>query len=168
MYLKEIKNIDFTPYFNGTPSFTTSVVNTSSTLQDKAVVSEIMGLRYSNIRKPSIEETNGLEVIGYYIVGAERTEFDKTILDSAVMFPTVVNNKYISHGLLQPETDKISRNVYAVLHPEHKFNQKEYVVFDKIIQEATKVPVLIANEPLDAVAIGTGEALKSIDVMRQG
>ena len=40
--------------------------------------------------------------------------------------------------------------------------------FDKIIQEATKVPVLIANEPLDAVAIGTGEALKSIDVMRQG
>ncbi|WP_220738745.1 rod shape-determining protein [Leuconostoc miyukkimchii] len=38
---------------------------------------------------------------------------------------------------------------------------------DKIIQEATKVPVLIANEPLDAVAIGTGEALKSIDVMRQ-
>ena len=132
---QEIKNTDFTPYFNGTPSFTTSVVNTSSTLQDKAVVSEIMGLRYSNIRKPSIEETNGLEVIGYYIVGAERTEFDKTILDSAVMFPTVVNNKYISHGLLQPETDKISRNVYAVLHPEHKFNQKEYVVFDKIIQE---------------------------------
>lgn len=38
---------------------------------------------------------------------------------------------------------------------------------EKIIQDATKVPVLIANEPLDAVAIGTGEALKSIDVMRQ-
>lgn len=38
---------------------------------------------------------------------------------------------------------------------------------DRVIQEATKVSVLIANEPLDAVAIGTGEALKSIDVMRQ-
>ncbi|MGO1337735.1 MAG: rod shape-determining protein, partial [Leuconostoc fallax] len=38
---------------------------------------------------------------------------------------------------------------------------------DRVIQEATKVAVLIANEPLDAVAIGTGEALKSIDVMRQ-
>lgn len=36
-----------------------------------------------------------------------------------------------------------------------------------VISEATKVPVFIANEPLDCVAIGTGESLKSIDVMKR-
>jgi rod shape-determining protein MreB len=37
---------------------------------------------------------------------------------------------------------------------------------DETIAEATKVPVFIAPEPLEAVAIGTGEALKSIDVLK--
>ncbi|MBM7617814.1 rod shape-determining protein MreB [Weissella uvarum] len=37
---------------------------------------------------------------------------------------------------------------------------------DKVIAEATKVPVFVAPEPLDAVALGTGEALKSIDVLK--
>lgn len=39
---------------------------------------------------------------------------------------------------------------------------------DQVITDSTKVPVWIANDPLDSVAVGTGEALKSIDVMRQG
>ncbi|CAH1854015.1 rod shape-determining protein [Convivina intestini] len=38
---------------------------------------------------------------------------------------------------------------------------------DSMIQEITKVPVLIANDPLDAVANGIGESLKSLDVLRQ-
>ncbi|MEJ6348313.1 rod shape-determining protein [Holzapfeliella sp. He02] len=37
----------------------------------------------------------------------------------------------------------------------------------EVISEATKVPVFIAQDPLDCVAIGTGESLKSIDVMRK-
>ena len=37
----------------------------------------------------------------------------------------------------------------------------------EVISEATKVPVFIANDPLDCVAIGTGESLKSIDVMKK-
>ncbi len=36
-----------------------------------------------------------------------------------------------------------------------------------VIADATKVPVFIANDPLDCVAIGTGESLKSIDVMNK-
>lgn len=36
-----------------------------------------------------------------------------------------------------------------------------------VITDATKVPVFIANDPLDCVAIGTGESLKSIDVMKK-
>ncbi|WP_407887389.1 rod shape-determining protein [Levilactobacillus sp. N40-8-2] len=37
----------------------------------------------------------------------------------------------------------------------------------EVIAEATKVPVSIANDPLDCVAAGTGESLKSIDVMKK-
>lgn len=37
----------------------------------------------------------------------------------------------------------------------------------EVIVDATKVPVFIANDPLDCVAIGTGESLKSIDVMKK-
>ena len=36
-----------------------------------------------------------------------------------------------------------------------------------VIADATKVPVFIANDPLDCVAIGTVESLKSIDVMKK-
>ena len=37
----------------------------------------------------------------------------------------------------------------------------------EVIAEATKVPVFVASEPLDCVAIGTGDSLKSIDVMKK-
>ncbi|WP_010622803.1 rod shape-determining protein [Paucilactobacillus suebicus] len=37
----------------------------------------------------------------------------------------------------------------------------------EVIANETKVPVFIASEPLDCVAIGTGESLKSIDVMKK-
>ncbi|MDN5584490.1 MAG: rod shape-determining protein [Lactobacillus sp.] len=37
----------------------------------------------------------------------------------------------------------------------------------EVISEATKVPVFIAQDPLDCVVIGTGEALKNIEVMRR-
>ncbi|MCU4154312.1 rod shape-determining protein, partial [Lactobacillus acidophilus] len=35
------------------------------------------------------------------------------------------------------------------------------------ISEATKVSVFIAQDPIDCVAIGTGESLKNIEVMRK-
>lgn len=37
----------------------------------------------------------------------------------------------------------------------------------EVISEATKVSVFIAQDPLDCVAIGTGESLKNIEVMRR-
>lgn len=36
-----------------------------------------------------------------------------------------------------------------------------------VISDETKVPVLIAQDPLDCVAIGTGESLKNIDVLKK-
>ncbi|MFD1430930.1 MULTISPECIES: rod shape-determining protein [Lacticaseibacillus] len=37
----------------------------------------------------------------------------------------------------------------------------------EVISDATKVPVFIAQDPLDCVAIGTGESLKNIDVLKK-
>lgn len=36
-----------------------------------------------------------------------------------------------------------------------------------VISEATKVPVFVAQDTLDCVAVGTGESLKNIDVMKK-
>lgn len=98
---------------------------------------QVLGIRFSNINKPSLEETGGKQVIGYYIVRNERTENDKTVIDSGVFTQTTLNNTYISSSLLNPKVgeDKISKNVYGIINPEFKFNRKEYTNFDKIIQE---------------------------------
>ncbi|WP_179395249.1 rod shape-determining protein [Lacticaseibacillus absianus] len=37
----------------------------------------------------------------------------------------------------------------------------------EVISDATKVPVFVAESPLDCVAIGTGESLKNIDVLKK-
>ncbi|RKJ49916.1 rod shape-determining protein, partial [Butyricicoccus sp. 1XD8-22] len=37
---------------------------------------------------------------------------------------------------------------------------------DKVISDETKMPVFIAENPLDCVAIGTGKALDHIDLVR--
>ncbi len=42
-----------------------------------------------------------------------------------------------------------------------------YCIIYRDVADANKVPVFIANDPLDCVAIGTGESLKSIDVAKK-
>ena len=37
---------------------------------------------------------------------------------------------------------------------------------DKVISDETHMPVFIAEDPLDCVAIGTGKALDHIDLIR--
>lgn len=129
---------DNSPYFTaGDGTFTTEIIDYDSTVQGRVHTTEILGIKFSGVEKPSLIDTNGKEIIGYYIVRNERTEFDKTILDSGVVLPCVVNSKYISHGLIAPEVDpsKLSADTYSLIHPEHKFNDKEYTQYDKIIQE---------------------------------
>lgn len=122
-------------YFTDNATYTVTAQPYSSTVQGRLFATEIFGIKFSGIDAPSLDDTNGEKIVGYYIVRNERTEFDKTILDTGVLVPCVINNKYISHGLLQPETDRISQNVYGLIHPEHKFQGKEYVNYDKIIQQ---------------------------------
>lgn len=89
-----------------------------------------LGIKFSGIELPSPEDTGGEEVIGYYIVRNERIEDEKTILDSAALTHTMENRDYISTGLLFPRfpiaPTKFNKNVLGMIHPEHKFNNKEY------------------------------------------
>ena len=122
-------------YFQAQPTYTTEVKSLQIKTQGKVFTTEILGINFSGIEAPSVEETGGKKVVGYFILRNERTEFDKTIIDSGVLIPSVTNEKYISHGLLNPDTTNISDKVYGIIHPEHKFRNKEYVTYDKLIHQ---------------------------------
>ena len=122
-------------YFQAQPTYTIEVKSLQIKTQGKVFTTEILGINFSGIEAPSVEETGGKKVVGYFILRNERTEFDKTIIDSGVLIPSVTNEKYISHGLLNPDTTNISDKVYGIIHPEHKFRNKEYVTYDKLIHQ---------------------------------
>lgn len=72
-------------------------------LDSKQFETDILGIKFTGIDLPPLSETNEEKIIGYYIVRNERVDTEKTILDSAVLVPTIRNNKYISTGLLSPD-----------------------------------------------------------------
>jgi len=109
------------------------------TLDSKQFETDILGIKFTGIDLPPLSETNGEKIIGYYIVRNERVDTEKTILDSAVLVPTLRNNKYIATGLLSPDFSignaTQEKTTWAVIHPEHKFRDNKIFNFDEIIQE---------------------------------
>jgi len=110
---------------------------------DRIYTANVLGIRFSNIDIPNLG-TGDNEIIGYYIVRNERTEQEKTILDNAVLVQCMKNHKYVSHGLLFPETgdplDKygyLEDTCFGMIHPEHKFNNKEFRNIDEIIVQGS-------------------------------
>lgn len=126
---------DLSDYFTSPVEVEVKTEELISTTKGKTVTSEILGIKFSNIERPTVQETGGKEVIGYYIVRNERIESEKTIVDSAVLLPVTYNEKYRSTGLLQPQTSNISTDLFGLIHPEHKFNDNRYPYIDNIIQE---------------------------------
>ncbi len=120
-------------------NYSATVEKAVFTSEERIYSSEIFGIKFSNIDIPSPDDTGGEEIIGYYIVRNERTEEEKTILDSAVMTPAITNDKYIAQGLLFPEfgstEPRYSRNIYGLIHPENKFKDKKYPEFTNITEE---------------------------------
>jgi hypothetical protein len=119
-----------------------TISESSFDTESKQYVTDIMGIKFSNIVKPSIADTNGQDIIGYYIVRNERTEEERTILDSAVIMPTLKNKHFVSQGLLYPELNPtsarkatIKEDIFGLLIPEHKFNNKVYNNFTSLIQQ---------------------------------
>lgn len=123
---------------HGTLTYEAVVQPAEFTSETRVYSTEVFGIQFSGIDLPPVEDTGGEQIVGYYIVRNERTETEKTILDSAVLTPSVTNDKYISHGLLFPEfaTDRrISDRVYGLIHPAHKFNNVKYPEFTEMKQE---------------------------------
>jgi len=111
-------------------------------LEDAVYTSEIFGIEFSNIDVPTVEETGGEEVIGYYIVRNERGDDAKTILDTGVITPLLLEddvNKFASHGHVMPQSDLLQEDTFGLIHPEHRFRQKEYTDTTEFIQEGEYV-----------------------------
>lgn len=103
--------------------------------------SYIFGINFSNIELPKLDSKE--KIIGYYIVRNERTEENKTILDTAILTPLrkTVDDSARIFGQVFPNLEtpiqnfKVSNNIFGFLHLNHKFGKKEYTSIDKIILE---------------------------------
>ena len=133
--------------------------------ETKLYTSEIFGIKFSNVHLPSLADTNGQKITGYYIVRNERKEEDRTIVDSAVFTSTIKEKNFVSQGLLFPEfadpgqqVAKLQRDVVGFIYPEHKFNNTKYANFSKIIQqgEFKKTDSIKSRVKINDVSPGSG------------
>lgn len=135
-------------YSNTTPSplgltYSVSITQAVTNTTDKVYKTSMLGLKFSNIDIPDSVDLGGRTVIGYYIVRHERTEAERTILDSAVVFPTIKYFNFISHGLLKPETsypNVFKKDIISFVNPEFKFNKRNYSNFTSVIHQGTLIP----------------------------
>jgi len=133
--------------------------------EDTIYTSEIFGIKFSNIDVPSLIDTSGQKITGYYIVRNERKEEDRTIVDSAVFTSTIKEKNFVSQGLLFPEfTDKIEqgnrvqKNIVGVISPEYKFNNVKYATYSKIVQqgEFKALDTIKSRTKINDVSPGSG------------
>lgn len=123
--------------------YTPSVRSATSVSEDANYVSDIFGIQFSNIDIPDIADTNGQIIDGYYIVRHNRTDDTRTILDSGILTPLLIEKaggngteKFVSHGHLLPNAvARIKDDTFALIHPEFKFRGKEYKNTTEIVQE---------------------------------
>jgi hypothetical protein len=157
-------------YYTGTSTVTTMTYKIVIGIgvqdaSDPLYSSEIFGLNFSNIHKPSLTDTNGQEVTGYYIVRHERTEADRTVVDSAVLTSTTKEKNFVAQGLLFPQyatpgeqAAKIKKDTVGLIYPEHKFNSRKYSTFNKIVQQGkfNKIKTISSRTKIRDVSDGTG------------
>jgi hypothetical protein len=100
---------------------------------------EVMSITFSGIEAPPLDVTNNHKIVGYYIVRNERDEDNKTILDSGILTPMLDTDLgYVAHGYMFPQLadpSPIKLDTMALIHPEHKFKDREYKNATSIIQE---------------------------------
>jgi hypothetical protein len=128
--------------------------------------STVLGIKFSNIILPSLTDTAGQEIIGYYIVRNERKQSDKSILDSAVLLPTTKEKNFTAQGLIFPQyndpataNSRVKKDVLGFISPEHKFDNVQYSVFTEIIQqgEFKKEDTIKSRVKINDVYPGTGK-----------
>ncbi len=155
---------NFVPIISGL-SYSMSIDDQVFTNEDASVYStDIFGIKFKQIDKPSLEVTGGREVLGYYIVRNERTESQKTILDSGVLTPLMVetgqktgNIRFVAHGHLNPNNTRIQSDTFGLIHPEHRFSNQEYRNITSIVKEGEFVVIdkNLAESVIEDVQPGT-------------
>lgn len=108
------------------------IVSSQSTPVSNKVIeykSQIMGFDFSNIVLPS-------GAIGYHIVRMDRDEANKTVLDTGILSPLMVDSNYEAFGAFNPDNTITRSNERWVLHnPEFKFSGKEYTGITSVVRE---------------------------------
>lgn len=95
-------------------------------------VANIFGIKFKNIFVPTEATFTGAnEIVGYKIVRNERTENEKTVLDSGVMFPISKYKNFLAYGHSIPNMHgtpnfSLVNDIFAFINPEFLFNKKEY------------------------------------------
>lgn len=107
---------------------------------EKRYETKILGLKFSNVIIPPASQIGGKEVIGYFFVRNERTEEERTIVDSGVLGPMLQNKEFVSHGLLCPELNsnadtRLNKRFMSLIHPAHKFEGTTYDTVSEIVHE---------------------------------
>ena len=75
---------------------------------DNATYSNILGIEFQNLHKPANN------IIGFYIVRAERTDIDKIVLDNAIIGPNVKNISYKAFSKWNPQIFPSSFDIPSV------------------------------------------------------
>lgn len=140
--------------------YTITLTDALNQYTEDLFVGKVFGIKFSNIQLPDPAELGGNEIIGYYIVRNERTEDDKTILDSAILTSTVKNKNFVSAGLLMPQfvdDSLIQKDTLSFINPEFKFNGRKYTNFSSILQQGkfNKTEAIYSRTKINDVMDGT-------------
>jgi len=165
-----VNPITLLPQYTGTSSvtgldYTIDIGQSISGAEADLYQATVFGIKFSNISLPDLTDTNNQKVIGYYIVRNERKEFDKTVLDSAVLLPAIKEKNFTAQGLIFPEYDslatetlRVKKDVVGFISPEHKFNNTQYSIFSQIIQQGDfkKIEAIKSRVKINDTADGSG------------
>ena len=149
------------PAGNSTLTYTSRLEQLLSTLEDAVYTTNIFGIEFSGIDIPTVDDTGGEIITGYYIVRNARTEDEKTILDTAIMTPLLIEtdiDKFVAHGHLMPQSaGNLKTDVFGLIHPEHKFRQNEYTGTTQIIKEGEYIlsSAKVSDEIVQDIMPGT-------------
>ncbi len=97
----------------------------------------LYGIQFSEIEKPSLIDTNNIQVVGYQIVRQERNIDNKTIIDSAILYPVIEDNGYEATSFLtinKNDLNRISTTRFGYISMEAKFGGDKRTP-DQVIKE---------------------------------
>lgn len=95
---------------------------------------KILGIEFSNIEKPDVSHL-GIEVIGYEIVRQERTENNKTVLDTGVLTPVLDTEKFSNNYHIFPNlTNNLFSNLEIIFLNAFTDNGKNYPKLNKLLK----------------------------------